>query len=87
MIAQGESLGTRRTHHLIHTEVSNIISLLETLHDLRRVLRIINLILMLYIHIGLSEWEDDRVLAAVLAASQQEYLQGLKQNSRGAESL
>lgn len=36
---------------------------------------------------GLSEWEDDRVLAAVLAASQQEYLQGLKQNSRGAESL
>ena len=36
---------------------------------------------------GLSEWEDDRVLAAVLAASQQEYLQGLKQGSRGAESL
>lgn len=36
---------------------------------------------------GLSEWEDDRVLAAVLAASQQEYLQGLKHNSRGAESL
>ena len=38
--------------------------------------------------VGLSEWEDDRILAAVLAASQQEYLQGLKQNSRGgAESL
>ena len=26
---------------------------------------------------GLSEWEDDRVLAAVLAASQQEYIDGL----------
>ena len=37
--------------------------------------------------LGLSEWEDDRILAAVLAASQQEYLDGLKHNSRGAESL
>lgn len=36
---------------------------------------------------GLSEWEDDRVLAAVLAASQQEYIDSLRQNSRGAESL
>ena len=36
---------------------------------------------------GLSEWEDDRVLAAVLAASQQEYIDSLKQNSRGAEGF
>lgn len=38
---------------------------------------------------GLSEWEDDRLLAAVLAASQQEYLDSLKRNtnSRGAEGL
>ena len=38
---------------------------------------------------GLSEWEDDRLLAAVLAASQQEYLDSLKRsnNSRGAEGI
>ena len=36
---------------------------------------------------GLSEWEDDRILAAVLAASQQEYIDSLRQNARGAESL
>lgn len=29
--------------------------------------------------VGLSEWEDDRLLAAVLAASQQEYIDSLKQ--------
>ena len=37
--------------------------------------------------VGLSEWEDDRVLAAVLAASQQEYIDSLRQNTREAESL
>ncbi|XP_064399477.1 OTU domain-containing protein 5-B-like isoform X2 [Halichondria panicea] len=37
--------------------------------------------------LGLSEWEDDRVLAAVLAASQQEYIDSLKRTSRGAEGL
>ena len=37
--------------------------------------------------VGLSEWEDDRVLAAVLAASQQEYIDSLKRTSRGAEGL
>lgn len=36
---------------------------------------------------GLSEWEDDRVLAAALAASQQEYIDSLKKNARGAEAL
>lgn len=30
---------------------------------------------------GLTEWEDDRLLAAVLAASQQEYIESLKQGS------
>lgn len=29
-------------------------------------------------HLGLSEWEDDRILAAVLAASQQEYIDSLR---------
>lgn len=29
---------------------------------------------------GLSEWEDDQILAAVLAASQQEYIDGLRQS-------
>lgn len=37
--------------------------------------------------IGLSEWEDDRVLAAVLAASQQEYIDSLKRTSKGADAL
>ena len=27
---------------------------------------------------GLSEWEDDRILAAVLAASQQEYIDSFR---------
>ena len=36
---------------------------------------------------GLSEWEDDHLLAAVLAASQQEYIDSFKQNSRGAEGI
>ena len=39
---------------------------------------------------GLSEWEDDRLLAAVLAASQQEYLDSLKRSSSsrgGAEGV
>ena len=42
-----------------------------------------------FVFAGLSEWEDDRLLAAVLAASQQEYLDSLKRNtnSRGAEGL
>lgn len=35
----------------------------------------------LCVRTGLSEWEDDRVLAAVLAASQQEYIDGLKKNT------
>ena len=30
---------------------------------------------------GLTEWEDDRLLAAVLAASQQEYIESLKQGN------
>ena len=34
---------------------------------------------MLMFLVGLSEWEDDRLLAAVLAASQQEYIDSLKQ--------
>ena len=29
---------------------------------------------------GLEEWEDDTILAAVLAASQQEYIDKLKQS-------
>lgn len=42
---------------------------------------------ILFVHAGLSEWEDDRVLAAVLAASQQEYIDGLKKNAaRASES-
>lgn len=36
---------------------------------------------MLISFVGLSEWEDDRLLAAVLAASQQEYIETLKQNT------
>eukprot|EP00731_Ephydatia_muelleri_P036625 Em0293g2a len=31
---------------------------------------------------GLQEWDDDRILAAVLAASQQEYIDSLKHNAR-----
>lgn len=34
---------------------------------------------------GLPEWEDDRILAAVLAASQQEYIDSLKQNARALD--
>lgn len=32
------------------------------------------------LYTGMSEWEDDRLLAAVLAASQQEYIESLKQD-------
>lgn len=39
--------------------------------------------LFIHIHVcaGLSEWEDDRVLAAVLAASQQEYIDNFKRSA------
>ncbi|XP_051967518.1 OTU domain-containing protein 5-A-like [Xyrauchen texanus] len=35
---------------------------------------------------GLTDWEDDNVLASVLAASQQEYLDSLKKNAMHRES-
>ena len=33
-----------------------------------------------HVFVGFSEWEDDQILAAVLAASQQDYLNSLKKN-------
>ena len=36
------------------------------------------------VFIGIGEWEDDGVLAAVLAASQQEYLDKLKNDSQNS---
>ena len=35
---------------------------------------------------GLSEWEDDHLLAAVLAASQQEYIESLRGDTREPEN-
>lgn len=34
---------------------------------------------------GLTDWEDDEILASVLAVSQQEYLDSMKKNSMHRE--
>ena len=34
---------------------------------------------------GLTDWEDDEILASVLAVSQQEYLDSIKKNSMHRE--
>lgn len=35
--------------------------------------------------VGLTDWEDDEILASVLAVSQQEYLDSMKKNSMHRE--
>lgn len=35
--------------------------------------------------IGLTDWEDDEILASVLAVSQQEYLDSMKKNAMHRE--
>jgi len=40
-----------------------------------------NTILFVFVIAGFSEWEDESILAAVLAESQKEYLENLKKGA------